>query len=563
MKKSRVHLGLIMILAVAMLLAVAPGSNAATLFSDNFDDGNATGWTATQGTWSVVSDSGSYVYYKSGTDEGRTSAGSTSWTNFSVEARVKVDNFNGSNRVYVCGRYRDGNNFYAASMQDDTLEIRKKVSGSSTTLASKSYTASTGTWYTIRLVMSGSSLSLYVNGTLQLTATDSSLSSGAVGLLPYKVTAKYDNIIVDDLGGGTSTPTPTPSVGATPTPTPSSGSTPTPTPTPSTATPTPTPSGGGDYPAIGSPVGWAAVNYLSQNGTTGGAGGTVVHVYNKSSLDSALNANDNPAIVVVHGNLTGGPAMDTNVRSNKTIVGAGSGASLNFGLYLRGNNIIIKNLDIMNGGYNEGDSEGLDAVTFAQDLHHVWVDHCTMHETMDGLVDPTRNARFVTVSYCHFHTQNSACLVGGSDSDSAARDAQSSSDKRNWHYTCTFHHNYWTGINSRCPRVRFGPVHVYNNYYENLDSYAIGKGDRSNIYSESNYFYNAHNAFYDYDDSSNPGYVDDVGSLFEGSNGSTSDDPPSGNYVWTPGQYYSYSAHSASWVKSNLKNYVGVGKGNP
>lgn len=358
---------------------------------------------------------------------------------------------------------------------------------------------------------------------------------------------------------GTSTITPirtaTPTITVTPSPR-------TATPTPS-RTPTPAPTVSGDVPPIGTPVGWAAVNYLSQNGTTGGAGGTVIHVYDKAALDSALYKDDNPAIVVVHGNLTGGPAMDTNVKSNKTIVGAGSGASLNFGLYLRGSNIIIKNLDIMNGGYNPGDSEGLDAVTFAQDLHHIWVDHCTMHETKDGLVDPTRNARFVTVSYCYFHTQNTACLIGGSDSDSAALAVQSNSDKREWDYTCTFHHNYWTGINSRCPRVRFGPVHVFNNYYENLSSYAIGRGDRSNIYSEANYFYNSHNAFYAYDDSSNPGYVEDVNSLFEGSNGNTQDNPPTGSWVWTPGQYYSYTAHTAAWIKANLKNYCGVGKGNP
>ncbi len=222
-------------------------ASAATLFSDNFDDGNSSGWTSTQGTWSVVSDSGSYVYYKSGTDEGRTSAGSA-WTNYSVEARVKVDNFNGSNRAMVCARYRDGNNYYAASLYNSsggTLEIRRKVSGSSTTLASKSnFGLTAGTWYTVKLVVNGSSLSMYVNGTLQLSATDSSLASGAVGLVPMKVTAKYDNIVVDDLGGGTSTPTPTPA--GTPTPTPAVTPTPTPsvtaTPTPAT-TPTPTPTG--------------------------------------------------------------------------------------------------------------------------------------------------------------------------------------------------------------------------------------------------------------------------------------------------------------------------------
>jgi hypothetical protein len=217
--------------------------SAATLFSDNFDDGNATGWTVQYGTWSVVQDSGSYVYYQSSLNEGRTSAGSQSWTNVSVEARVKVDNFNGSNRAYVCGRYKDGNNYYAASLMSNTIEIRKKVSGSSSTLVSKSYTIATGTWYTVKLVLNGSSITMYINGTQQLTATDSSLTSGAVGLVPYKVVAKYDDVVVSDLTGS-STPTPTIRTNNTPTPTQSATPTPTrrttPTPTVRTNTPTPT-----------------------------------------------------------------------------------------------------------------------------------------------------------------------------------------------------------------------------------------------------------------------------------------------------------------------------------
>ena len=83
--------------------------------------------------------------------------GNTSWTDYSVEANVKVDNWNGTNRVYVAGRYQDGNNFYAASLYNSNggkLEIRKKVSGSTTTLATLDYPLTTGTWYTVKLELS-------------------------------------------------------------------------------------------------------------------------------------------------------------------------------------------------------------------------------------------------------------------------------------------------------------------------------------------------------------------------------------------------------------------------
>ncbi len=217
--------------------------NAATLFSDNFDDGNANGWTATTGSWSVVQDNGSYVYYQSSTNEGRSSTGSGSWTNYTVEAKVKVDNFNGSNRAYLCGRWVDANNYYCASLSSSKLEIRKKVSGSSSTLVSLDSTQTTGTWYTVKLELNGSTIKFYLNGTLKLTASDTSLGSGAIGLIAYKVVAKYDDVVVADLTAGTPTATPattpTPTVTIKPTAT---GITPTPTPT-RAATPIPTATG--------------------------------------------------------------------------------------------------------------------------------------------------------------------------------------------------------------------------------------------------------------------------------------------------------------------------------
>jgi pectate lyase len=545
------------LLGVAILLiAFQAMVGAAVVFTEDFQDGNSSGWGTSNGSWSVVND-GTYVYKQSSlSTTAHAYNGTSTWANYSVETRVKALSFNGTARYFGIGaRYSGTSSYYSmVLLNTNRLELRKRVSGANTTLAGKSYTVTTGTWYTLKLVVNGTSLQAYVNGVLELSATDSSLRTGKLLLTTYNASAEFDDISVDNLGGTISTPTPTVPSSNTPTPTRVVSNTPTPT-----RIIGPTPTSDGSVPPVGSPIGWASVN----GGTTGGAGGPVIHVYDKDTLDDVLYQDDNPAIIVIHGNLTGGPAMNTNVKSNKTIIGAGNGASLNFGLYLRGSNIIIKNLDIMNGGFEAGDSEGLDAVTFAQDCQHIWVDHCTMHETRDGLVDPTRNARFVTISYCYFHTQKTAVLIGASDSDSHALSAQSSSDKRNWDYTVTVCNNYWSGCYERCPRVRFGAVHVFNNYFDSNPNYAIGRGDRANIYSENNYFYNTHDAFAAYDDSSNPGYVEDVGSLFEGDNGNTTDNPPSGTYVWTPSQYYSYPLQSAAWVKANLKNYCGVGKGNP
>ena len=57
----------------------------------------------------------------------------------------------------------------------------------------------------------------------------------------------------------------------------------------------------------------------------------------------------------------------------------------------------------------------------------------------------------------------------------------------------TLHHNYFHNLVQRAPRVRFGKVHVYNNYYQSDNknseysySYSLGVGKNSKIYAENN-----------------------------------------------------------------------------
>ncbi|MFD8526983.1 hypothetical protein ACFV0L_06185 [Streptosporangium canum] len=56
----------------------------------------------------------------------------------------------------------------------------------------------------------------------------------------------------------------------------------------------------------------------------------------------------------------------------------------------------------------------------------------------------------------------------------------------------TVHHNHFDNALQRLPRVRFGQVHVYNNYYEAPDAsafvYALGVGVQSQIFAENNFF---------------------------------------------------------------------------
>jgi hypothetical protein len=172
------------------------------LLTDDFEDGNASGWTKEKGTWSVVKDGTNYVYYKSGTSEGRVKIGDSSYKNYSVQGKIKIDNFNGNNKGLICGRYKDSKNYYAIALSKTnggTAELIKMVNGKNTILKSVNMTISTSTWYTVKLDMSESTIKGYINGELKFTATDTSLISGSIALAPIKVAAKYDDILVTNL----------------------------------------------------------------------------------------------------------------------------------------------------------------------------------------------------------------------------------------------------------------------------------------------------------------------------------------------------------------------------
>src|SRR5688500_14139268 len=99
-KTTRLALGVAFICAAATLalyLTFSTSAQSQTLFTDDFQDGNANGWSKSGGTWSVVTD-GSAVYRQSKTasDLARAFAGQTGWSDYSVQARVRPLAFDGT-----------------------------------------------------------------------------------------------------------------------------------------------------------------------------------------------------------------------------------------------------------------------------------------------------------------------------------------------------------------------------------------------------------------------------------------------------------------------------------
>lgn len=182
----------------------APQSvSAATSVNEDFEDGVANGFTVPTGSYSIITD-GSRVY-RTASATARAVVGDPASSNVEVQAAVKVASWSGSTGLTagLMARYIDANNYYLFIYEDGQLKIRKKVSGTLTTVASKAYTLNTGAWYTFKAVANGTTLTLSVNGVQQLTATTTGNTVGKVGLVSFRGDVRYDNVIAKDLGGST------------------------------------------------------------------------------------------------------------------------------------------------------------------------------------------------------------------------------------------------------------------------------------------------------------------------------------------------------------------------
>jgi pectate lyase len=497
---------------------------AAPIFTDDFEDGNSSGWTASGGSWSVGTD-GSRVLAQTGTSsDARARAGLASWTNYTVTARAKATAFNGSNRfIALLARAQSATSYYYVALRsNNTVELKKLVNGTATTLASASVTVTTGTWYSLSLTVSGSSLTARVNNGAPLTATDTQFATGQVGVATFNASANFDDVLVDSTVG------PQPS-----SPQPSS-------PGPSSPRPSSSSSSSNPQPQPNVADGFAALNALGQNGTSGGAGGRVVTV---STTDQLLDAIDSTERLIIQ--VSGRIAITSKqgVRPNKTVIGLGSNAEITGGGldFYRSFNVIVRNILFTNAED--------DAVNVGQESHHIWIDHNTFRGAVDGSVDIVRGADYVTVSWNHFDHSDKSMLISHSDG-AASTDVG--------HLKVSIHHNWFDNSRQRHPRIRFGePVHVYNNYFLGNELYGVASTMNAGVVVEGNYFENVPFPMFSvsgYADSG-PGRAVARNNIFVNSG-----TPETGGTVVEPRTYYQYTVDNPSGVPAAVRARAGVGR---
>jgi pectate lyase len=289
------------------------------------------------------------------------------------------------------------------------------------------------------------------------------------------------------------------------------------------------------------PDGFASLN----GGTTGGYGGRIVYVTSLDSLKDLMDS-DEKLVLLLEGTfqLSG----MTTCRSNKTLIGIGAGATLQGGglEFYKKTNVIIRNILF-------SDAQD-DCIKINQNTTNFWVDHCTFTDgtvadpeaaSHDGLLDITRCSNYITVTYCEFINHSKDILIGMSDGY----------DQDIGYLKVTFHHNWFNATRQRHPRVRYGTVHCYNNYYLNNELYGVASCCEADVLVEANYFSGiAYPSYCGYAESP-------AGDLVERYNiYDNSGTPQTRGSAFEASTYYTYTLDSASTVPATVMAKAGAGK---
>jgi len=182
------------------------------LLSDDFTDGNYTGWSLVdQGTlagpmaWSAASGTmvqssnvhsslsvdpvaklGTYAYWQAG----------TGWTDYTAAVTIKsTDN----DAIGVMFRYQDENNYYRFiwDQERNSRALVKNENGQFTILAQDSVPYVTGKSYQVKISTQGSLLQVSIDGSPVFSVNDSTFSSGSIALYSWGNTGSYfDDIMV-------------------------------------------------------------------------------------------------------------------------------------------------------------------------------------------------------------------------------------------------------------------------------------------------------------------------------------------------------------------------------
>ncbi|MBD2847536.1 DUF1080 domain-containing protein [Paenibacillus sp. IB182496] len=178
-------------------------NSAPPLFSDDFEDGNTSGWTTVSGGWYVPT-VGTNKLLSSGSQTTTsliTANSGGAWTDYAYQASVRMPYTNANAGIVF--RVQDANHYYMYRINaaNQKLELFKAVNGQLTMVADTPFTAIEKQHYTLKAVVRGNTIQGYVNGDLKTEWTNpvTELTAGGVGLRTTSAGVHFDDAKVATL----------------------------------------------------------------------------------------------------------------------------------------------------------------------------------------------------------------------------------------------------------------------------------------------------------------------------------------------------------------------------
>ncbi len=168
------------------------------LFQDDFNDGNADGWTPYGlGTWSVIN--GEYVVDMGSGNSllGYALAGDMDWTDYIFEA--DINSIQGENKA-ICFRCSDANSYFVNIVGNpyNVLLLGRGVN----LFVTFYYPNTSGYWYHVKVIIMSANMRVYVNDQMLINYTDTNadrIKQGGIGVNGWTGAGTVDNVRFDNV----------------------------------------------------------------------------------------------------------------------------------------------------------------------------------------------------------------------------------------------------------------------------------------------------------------------------------------------------------------------------
>jgi len=205
-------------------------------------------------------------------------------------------------------------------------------------------------------------------------------------------------------------------------------------------------------------------------------------VKSESELKSALKSSNKVIIVTQNINIEDQISTDKSnltimALPGKRLVSTSQTKEKSGILYLKGSNIILRNLTLEGPGAY--DCDGKDLLTL-DGAKNVWVDHCDFQDGMDGNFDIKGKSDNISVTWCRFRylkTPKAGGSGGTDDHRFSNLIGSGSSDKpADGTYNITYGYCWWDqGCKQRMTRCRNCELHFLNCYWNSsVADYYLG-----------------------------------------------------------------------------------------